>query len=98
MPLQQESQLYPGLQQNKHGQEGKGGDPVPLLCAVEASPLEHCVQMWSPQYRRAMDLLERVQRRATKVTQGMEGLPYKDRLRGLGLLSLERKRLEETSE
>ena len=50
--------------------------------------------MWSPQYRRDMDLLECVQRRATKIIQGMEHLPYKDRLRELGLFSLEMRRLQ----
>ena len=37
--------------------------------------------MWDPQYRRDVDLLECVQRRATKMIQGMEQLPYRDRLR-----------------
>ena len=41
------------------------------------------------QYRRGIDLLERVQRRATKIIQGMEHLPYKDRLRELGMFRLE---------
>jgi len=41
--------------------------------------------MWSPQYRRDMNLLEHVQKRATKMIQGMEHLPYKDMLRELGL-------------
>ena len=50
--------------------------------------LEYCVQMWSPQYRKYTDLLECVQRRATKMTQGMEHLPYKDRF------SLEKRRLQ----
>jgi len=43
--------------------------------------LEYCIQMWSPQYRRVIDLLESVQRRSTKMIQGMEHLPSKDRLR-----------------
>jgi len=50
--------------------------------------------MWSPQYRRVVDLLlQHVQRRATKMIKGMEHLSYKDRLRELGLFSLEKRRL-----
>ena len=52
--------------------------------------LEYCIQMWSPQYRRDVDLLECIQRRATKMIQGMEHLSYEDRLRVLGLFSLEK--------
>jgi len=37
-PHSSESQLYPGLHQKKHGQQDKGGDPDPLLCAGEPSP------------------------------------------------------------
>ena len=29
--------------------------------------LEHSIQLWGPQHRKDMDLLERVQRRATKM-------------------------------
>lgn len=37
-PHSLESQLYPGLHQKKHGQNGEGGDPASLLCADESSP------------------------------------------------------------
>ena len=53
--------------------------------------LEYCVQMWSPQYRRDMDLLKHFQRRVTETIQGMEHLSYEDRLRELGLFRLEKR-------
>ena len=40
-----------------------------------------------------MDLLECIQRRATKMIQGMEYLSYKNKLKELGLVSLEKGRL-----
>ena len=55
--------------------------------------LEYCIQMWSPQYRRDIDLLENTQKRVTKMIQGMEHLPCVYRLRELALFSLEKRRL-----
>ena len=49
--------------------------------------------MKSPQHRKNMDVMELVQRRTTKTLRRLEHLSYKDRLRELGLFSLEKRRL-----
>ena len=66
---------------------------LPFSSALVRIHLEYCVPMWSPQYRRVVALLERIQRRVTKMIQGMEYLSYKYQLREIGLFSLEKRRL-----
>ena len=64
---------------------------VPLNSALVRPHLEYCVQVWGPQSRKTGSCW-RGSRGGHKGAQRAAAPPYKDRLRELGLLSLEKRR------
>lgn len=48
---------------------------IPLCSALMRAHLEQCSQLWDPQHKKDMDLLELVWKGAMKMTEGLEHTP-----------------------
>ena len=55
--------------------------------------LEYCIQAWRPYLTQDIEMLEMVQRHATKMVYGFNDLTYEQRLRRLDITTLETLRL-----
>ena len=61
-----------------------------LCSALVRVHMELRVQFWTPQHSRDMDMLGKVQWRATKMIRGLEHFPYEERLRDWGPCIMEK--------
>ena len=61
---------------------------LPLYSTRKRAYQEFCLQLWNPQHRKDVELLESVQRRAIEVIRGLQNPSYGDRLRESGLFIL----------
>ncbi len=66
---------------------------VPLYKAIVRPRLEYCIQAWIPYLGKYIDMLVKIQRRATELIPGLIDLRYEERLKECGLTTLETRRL-----
>ena len=66
---------------------------MPLYKIIVRPDLEYCIQAWRPYRKKGSDMLERVQRRATKMIPKLRNISYEMRVKEYGLATLETRRL-----
>ena len=66
---------------------------VKLYKSLGRPRLECCVPAWSPYFKKDIEMIEGVQRRATKLVESLRDVCYSERLAQTGLISLEKRRV-----
>ena len=66
---------------------------IQLYKIIVRPHLEYCIQAWRPYRKNDIDILERIQRRATKMIPKFRNISYKMRLKECSLTTLETRRL-----
>ena len=66
---------------------------APLYKAIVRPHFEYCIQPWRPYLMKDVDMLAKIQRRATKLIPGLRHLSYEEMLEDCGVTTLETRRL-----
>lgn len=66
---------------------------VPLYNSLVRPYLEDAAQFWSPNYKKVIELFERVQWRATKMISSLRVQPLEEWLKRLNLFTMEKRRV-----
>ena len=66
---------------------------IPLYKTMVRTQLDYASSVWAPYKKKHIDMIENVQKRATKQIPGMKNLSYEERLRKLELPTLSYRRL-----
>ena len=71
---------------------------IPLYKTIVRPHLEYCIQAWRPHRKKDIDMLEKIQRRTTKMIPILRNISYEMRLKECGLTTLETRRLRDQIE
>ena len=70
----------------------EAGPMMEMFNSYIRSRLDYCSLVWNPHRREEIDKIEGIQRNFTSKIKGLEQMDYHERLKKLGLYSLERRR------